>query len=66
MRQVLEVMRVGTLEGGKKILEGFLRRGPQRGKLPRAARWQEYNKGPLGFLVQATLLASYVVGPEAC
>ena len=55
-----------TLEGGKKVLEGFLRRGPQRDELPRVARWKEYNKGPLGFLVQVTLLASYVVGPEAC
>ena len=55
-----------TLEGGKKVLEGFLRRGPQRDELPRVARWKKYNKDPLGFLVQAALLASYVVGPEAC
>ena len=60
------MIQVRTLEGGKKIVEGFLRRGPQRGELPRVARWKEYNKGPLGFLVQVTLLASYVVGPEAC
>ena len=66
MWEMLKVIQVKTLEGGKKILEGFLRRGPQRDELPPVARWKEHNKGPLGFLVQVTLLASYVVGPEAC